>query len=343
MSERKLGAAIFGAGWVSTEHIRAYQANPNVEVVAVGSRKESSAREKAELSGVPEAAIYADLAQLLADERVDVLSITSPSNVHAEQVIAAAEAGKHMIIEKAVANNLDDLKAMRDAVRKAGVKTVVSFVLRWNPSLINTKTLIDAGAIGNIFYGEADYWHGVGDWYAGWPWAHTIEGAQSSFLFAGCHAVDAIRWFCGDVQEVTAFAGGWDKRYEYPATVVGAVRFCSGAVGKISSSVDIVSPYQFNIDVLGDKGTIRDNKLYSTTLLPGQDDFAEIPTILPDSGDVEHHPFFGEIDEFVDCVLGDTESQVNLEDAVKTHEVCIAMDMSVEAGGKPVKLPLIGD
>ncbi|HJN19045.1 MAG TPA: Gfo/Idh/MocA family oxidoreductase, partial [Armatimonadota bacterium] len=343
MSERKLGAAIIGAGWVSTEHIRAYQQNPHVDVVAIGSRRESTAKAKAEECGLPDAAIYTDIADLVADERVDVLSVTSPSNVHAEQVIAAAEAGKHMIIEKAVANTLEDIKAMRDAVRAAKVKTVVSFVLRWNPSLINTKALLDAGAIGDVFYGEVDYWHGVSDWYSGWPWAHTVEGGGSSMLFAGCHAADALRWFCGDVAEVSAFAGGWDKRWEYPPTVVGAIKFESGAVGKLSSSVDIVAPYQFNIDVLGSEGAIRDNKLYSKTMMPGQSDFAEIPTVLPNSGDVEHHPFVGEIDEFIDCVLGDTESQVNLEDAVKTHELCIAMDRSAEADGEPVKLPLLED
>jgi len=343
MADRKLGAAVFGAGWVSTEHIRAYQKNPHVEVVAVGSRRAESAREKATLGGAPEAAIYTDFEELLKDERVDVVSITTPSHLHAEEVVATAQAGKHMVVEKAIGLNLDDLRAMRDAVRKAKVKTVVGFVLHWNPSLMNTKALLDAGAIGEIFYGECDYWHGVSDWYGGWEWARTKASGASSLLFAGCHAVDAIRWFCGDIAEVAAFSGGWDKRYEYPATIVGAVKYTSGAVGKISSSVDIVAPYQFNVDLLGTKGCIRDNLLYSKGLMPGQKGFAEIPCVLPASGDVEHHPFEGEINHFVDCVLDDVESEVNVEDAVKTHEVCIAMDLSAENGGEVVKLPLIED
>ena len=343
MTDRKLGAAIFGAGWVSTEHLRAYRQNPHCEVVAVGSRRRESAEAKAIEAGVPGATIYTDLQKLLADDRVDVVSITSPSHLHCEHVAMAAQAGKHMAIEKAIGLDLDELKRMRDAVRKAKVKTVVSFVLRWNPSLVTTKALLDAGAIGDLFYGEGDYWHGVSDWYSGWEWGHTKEGGRSSFLFAGCHAVDAIRWFCGDIAEVCAFSGGWDKRYEYPATVVAAVRFVSGAVGKISSSVDIVSPYQFNIDLLGTEGTIRDNRLYSTKLMPGQTHFASIPTVLPDSGDVEHHPFNGEIDHLVECILNGAESCVNVEDAVKTHEACIAVDLSAEQGGQPVKLPLITD
>jgi predicted dehydrogenase len=63
-------------------------------------------------------------------------------------------------------------------------------------------------------------------------------------------------------------------------------------------------------------------------------------TILPDSGAVEHHPFDAEINHFVDCILQGRESHCNIADAYRTHEVCIAIDRSIAAGGMPVKLPL---
>jgi len=71
----------------------------------------------------------------------------------------------------------------------------------------------------------------------------------------------------------------------------------------------------------------------------GQTDMAIIPTILPDSGDVTHHPFQGEIDHFVDCILNDVESHVNLADAAKTHQVCFALDESAAKDGEKVRLP----
>ena len=74
--------------------------------------------------------------------------------------------------------------------------------------------------------------------------------------------------------------------------------------------------------------------------MPGQTDFATIPTILPDSGDVTHHPFQGEIDHLVDCILNDKESSANVEDGVKTHEICLAAEISAREGGS-VKLPLL--
>ncbi|MFQ6099553.1 MAG: Gfo/Idh/MocA family protein, partial [Armatimonadota bacterium] len=282
---------------------------------------------------------------LLADERVDVISICTPIHLHARETIAAAQAGKHILIEKPVALNLADLKAMRDAVRNAGVKTVVSFVLRWNPSILNAKALIERGVIGDVFYAECDYWHGTGDWWSGYEWAITREMGGSSFLLGGCHAVDAIRYLIGaDVIEVTAYEtkGVSTLKYEFPATTVGIVKYANGAIGKICSSVECQMPYQFNVDIMGSTGTIRDNLVWSTTHLPGQKHFAEIPTILPDSGDVTHHPFQDEIDHFVACILNDVESHVNLEDAVNTHEACIAMDISA-AEGRAVRLPLIRD
>lgn len=342
MSAVKFGCAIYGAGWVADEHINAYLADPRAEVVAVGSRREASARAAAVRAGLTNAAIYTDLDEMLADERVDAVSITGPNHVHVEHGVKCCEAGKHFIMEKPVAIDLEGLHTLRDAVRESGVRTVVSFCLRWNPSLMNTAKLVREGAIGNIFYAEADYWHGVSDWYSGWEWARTIAEGGSSFLFGGCHAVDAIRWLTdSDIVEVSgACAGGWDERYEYPATVVGTVRFANGAIGKLSSSVDCVMPYQFNIDLMGDGGSIRDNRVYSRELFPEQSGWAVVPAILPDSGDVSHHPFCGEIAHFLDCIESGEDSFVDIEDAVNTHEVCLAMDLSHKDGGSTIRLPL---
>lgn len=340
MSER-IGVAIHGAGWVAGEHLNAYMANPNCEVVAVSSRREESARRAAVACGAPDAAIYTDYEKLLADDRVQLLSICTPSDRHVAEGVAAAQAGKHFIMEKPMALEIEGVYALRDAVRAAKVKTVVGFVLHWCPSLINARRLVEAGAIGSVYYAESDYWHGVDDWYSGWEWSITKEKGGSSFLFGGCHAVDAIRWLTGlDIVEVAAFSGGWDRRYEYPATSVGIVKYSNGAVGKISSSVDIIAPYQFNIDILGDQGTIRDNKFWSRTLQPAASGWSVTPAIMPDSGDVEHHPFEGEINHIVDCIINDVESEVNIEDAVNTHEACLAFDLSAEQGGATIALPL---
>ncbi len=89
---------------------------------------------------------------------------------------------------------------------------------------------------------------------------------------------------------------------------------------------------------MGNGGTIRDNRLF-TKRWPGQTGWAAIPTVLPDSGAVTHHPFAPQMSHFVDCVLSGEESHSNVADAVKTHEICIASEMA-KLERKPVRLPL---
>ena len=88
-------------------------------------------------------------------------------------------------------------------------------------------------------------------------------------------------------------------------------------------------------------GAIRDNRFYSRRL-PGALDWASFPTIPPNSGLVEHHPFPAEIDHFVECIRTGVESHVSLHDAVNTHEVCFAADQSGREGGRLIELPLRG-
>jgi predicted dehydrogenase len=337
-SDSTIGVAVHGAGWVSGEHIKWFNNNPHTRVVAISSRRRESAEARAAEAGLTDVNIYSDYEQVLADPAVQAVSICTPPNLHPRETIAAAEAGKHILIEKAVANDIQSLRAMDAAVKKAGVKTVVSFVLHWNLEFMWIKRMLEEGALGNIFYAEVDYWHNIGPWYGQYVWNVKKEIAGSSFLSAGCHAVDAMRYFVQDeVVEVCAYSNKRNADYEYDTNIVGVVKFANGAIGKLSSIFDVQSPYAFNIDLLGDKGTIRDNRIFAKEYFGGQTDWVTVPTIRPDSGDVTHHPFQGEINHFVDCILKDEESHVNLSDAVKTHEVCLAMDKSA-AEGRAVKI-----
>jgi predicted dehydrogenase len=231
---------------------------------------------------------------------------------------------------------------MREAVRRAGVRTVVSFVLRWNPLVRTIKALAEDGALGEIVFVRADYWHRIQpDEWSGYRWAHTRAGGGSIMLAGGSHAVDAARHIVGsEVVSVSARHGPVRPRsaYEWPGTSVALLEFANGALAEVSASVDAYIPYVFNLEVLGDRGSMRGNRLY-TERLPGQTGWAEIPTVLPDSGDVTHHPFQEEIDHFVECVLAGREASPNLEDAARTTEVCLAADLAA-GERRTVTLPL---
>ena len=338
LSVERIGVAVQGAGNVSTEHLRAYLNNPHVEVVAIGSRTREGAERKAREVGLDPShvGLYDDYAALLADPRVDALSICTPPARHAEETTQAAEAGKHVLIEKPVATTPQELQRMRRAVEAAGVKTVVSFVLRWNPLVLTIRQMIADGVFGETFFVQTAYWHNLvqGGYPGAKPGPHTSP--VSAMLGGGCHAMDMARHLIGsDVVQVTALSAHTVAGHASPANTAALVTFASGAMGYVSACTEQWMPYVFNIELFGADGAIRGNRFYSRKL-PGATGFVEIPTVMPDSGAVAHHPFRGEIDHFVDCIRTGRESHVNLADAANTHQACFAADESAAAGGTPV-------
>ncbi len=339
---KELGVGIVGTGWVSGEHIRAFEANPHTEVRGIMSREKARAQTKAAEYGLGRARPYDRLDDLLNDPKVQIVSLCTPHHLHVPQGVAAAKAGKHLLLEKPVALDPAGLQELRGAVREAKVKTVVSFVLRWNPLFETIRALLADGVIDKIFYAEVDYLHGIGPWYGQHSWNIKKEIGGSSLLTAGCHAVDGLRWFVGKkVLEVFAYSNTSPEnplRYEYQPNSVTLVKFAGGSLGKVASSIECVMPYVFNIELLGDQGTIRNNQVFSKRWV-GQKGWATIPTVLPDSGDVTHHPFREEVNHLVDCILNDRESHASLEDAAETHEICFASEISAREK-RPVALPL---
>ena len=339
MQDKKIGVGIVGAtGWVAGEYIKATKKNPHSQVVALCSRSREGAKKIQNEYGLT-CQIYTHYPEMLKQEDLDLVVICTPDFLHAEQGIQAAEAGKHLIIEKAIALNLKDLRALQSAVNQARIKTVVSFVLRWNPMINLLRSLLAKDAIGVLFYAEVDYLHGRREHYRSYEWSRKIATGGSALLGAGCHAVDTLRYLVGsEAIEVTAYTGGYDKNYEYPPTIVTIMKFKNGVIGKVGCSREVRMPYLLPIKLFGSRGSILDNKLFSETLFPGQTDFALIPTNIPSSGDVTHHPFQDEVNHIVDCILKDQTPQPDVNDAVMTHEICLAADLSAKEGCS-VKLP----
>ncbi|MGD8290932.1 MAG: Gfo/Idh/MocA family oxidoreductase, partial [Desulfobacterales bacterium] len=154
MGNSKLGILIHGAGWVSTQHIQAYKNNPFTEIVAISSRTLEGAQARADDEGL-DVPVFDDYKQALAVSDVDIVSVCTPQHLHADNVVLAAEARKHIVIEKPACQNLDELKRMQIAVKNAQVKTIVSFVLRWNPLFEMLKRMTRDDAFGEIYSVEA--------------------------------------------------------------------------------------------------------------------------------------------------------------------------------------------
>ncbi len=336
----KYNVGVFGIGNVSTEYIKALNNNPLSEIIAVVGRDKT--RTRATIAGMNlSCEVMENYDELVNRQDIDVMVITSPHFLHAAEAIKAAQAGKHVIVEKPIGMNLAEMQQVREAITQAGVKSQCGMVLRWNPFIENLKRLLEKRALGDIFYVEVDYFHELGPWWNGFTWdGHKKRGGPSASLVAGIHAVDLTRWLCGEVTEVFAHqTWGHRKDFEYPPTYMATLKFQNGAVGKTSCSFEIESPYVVNVILYGSSGSVINEKFYLKDLFPGQTGWQKFETIMPDSGAVSHHPFQQLVNDFIGAIDNDTDSCVNIEETYKTHELCVAIDRSMELGEK-VALPL---
>ena len=336
----RLGAAIIGCGAVAEEYVKAFQKDERSEVRALVSRNRANAQRYRDTYNL-RCAIETDADPVLRRDDIDIVVVCTPHDLHTRYVVAAAEAGKHVIIEKPVALTMDDVQKQLRAVRKGNVKTIVSFVLHWNPLLMSIDRLIEQGTLGNIFMVEVDYLHRI--WMTPQQkWLASREHSGTAILTGGCHAVDALRWFArSEAEEVYACQVKTANPIEYPGTISVNVKFRDGKIGRTTTSFDAQMPYRFHIGVYGTEGSVRNDEVFAPKLFPGQNNFLKVPCILPDSADVAHHPFTSEVAYFLDCIVGNQRPFPDLEDATKTQAICFAADMSAESG-RPVRISELG-
>lgn len=334
-----LGVGIHGAGQVAAEYAAAIEANPRLRLAAVTSRRRASAEGLA-ARFAPTARIHDSYEDLLADPDVDIVSLSVPNYLHARDAIRALRADKHVILEKPPAISWDELSELTEAARQARTKSVVSFVLRWHPMIANLKAVLAQGAVGDVYYAEADYWHGIKSSFSSYEWIRRKEFAGGAMITGGCHAADIVRYLSGqEVVEVSAYAHRGRGDFDYPTTLVAAAKFDGGAVGKLSASLDgLAFPYQFNIDLLGANGAIRDNRVYSSRLFPEQTDWVTLPSSTPNSGAVHHHPFGQVIDNLVGSILEGEPVLSDILDGARSIAVALAIEESA-ATGKAVAVP----
>jgi len=339
---KTFNVGIIGYGWVASAHIAAINASPHAQVTAIYSSRPLSEAELSAQWGSP-IRTYTDLEAMLADPSLHVVSICSYPHQHKEQAIAAARAGKHMIIEKPLALSWDDCLAVEAAVKQAGVKVCFCFECRHSGQFKATKALIDEGLLGQLHYGETDYYHGIGPWYSPYRWNIRKESGGSSLLSAGCHALDALLLYMGtDVEEVTSYGtksgSAFFKPYEYATTSVTILKFRNGSVGKCASVIDCLQPYYFHTHLCGSEGSLLDNKFHSMKLGTNRSQWSTLAVNLLDSGDVSDHPYQTQFTAFFQALEAGVDMPLTtLNDALKTHEIIFAADQSA-ASGKPVRL-----
>ena len=341
MSELRVG--IVGLGWVAGAHIETFKAVEGANVTAICSRRTHDEAELENTYGIPLRA-YTDFETMVADPNIDVIDVCTPHPLHAQQIVAAAKAGKHVLIEKPICLTFEEAKEVKAAIEQAGVKACVCFECRFSAHFTMIHSVLQQGLLGELHYGEVDYYHGIGPWYGQYEWNVKKDFGGSSLLTAGCHALDALLFFMGStVSETTSYAtqskADEFRPYEYPTTTTTMLKFANGATGKTTSCIDCLQPYYFHVHLVGSEGSLLDNRFYSKKL-PGmvKERWSTLETALIDSGDVSDHPYQPQFQSFVDSIRDNTTMKwTDFDTAFETHRVVFAADRSA-AEKRPVSL-----
>ena len=339
-----LNVGIVGLGWVAGAHIETLKAIQGANVSTICSRRQHDEAELEAQYGIPLKTIV-DYEEMLADPEIHIVSICTPHPFHAEQAIAAADAGKHLIIEKPICLNYEDAKRVREAIQRNGTHVCVCFECRYSAHFTMIRSVLDEGLLGDLHYAEVDYYHGIGPWYGQFAWNIKKDFGGSSLLTAGCHALDTLLFFMeGAVEEVTCYSSKSSHPdfapYEYDATSVTLLKFKEGnRVAKVASSIDCFQPSYFHVHLLGSEGSLLDNKLYSSKLKGmTKARWSTLETALIDSGDVNDHPYEPQFQAFVDSIgTGQPMPLTDFDTAFETHRVLFAADISATEG-RPVRL-----
>ncbi|MPY87824.1 MAG: gfo/Idh/MocA family oxidoreductase [Luteitalea sp.] len=341
MTDLRVG--VVGLGWVAGAHINAFKNVAGADVTAVCSRRALDEASLARELGVP-LKPYQRYEEMLNDTSLDIIDICTPHPLHPQQAIAAAQAGKHLIIEKPIALTYADAKAVGEAIREARVNACVCFESRFSGQGIAVRSMIDQGLLGDVHYGEVDYYHGIGPWYGQFAWNVKKEMGGSSLLTAGCHSLDLLLWYMdGEVDEVSSFSTRTKSPifgpYEYDTTSVTLMKFTDGRIGKVASVIDCLQPYYFHIHLVGSEGSVLDDRFYSAKLKGTKKNaWNRVAAPLIDSGDVADHPYQPQFQAFVDSIRRNESMPLTGFDAAFTsHKVAFAADRSAQEGRR-VKL-----
>lgn len=246
---------IIGCGMISGWHADAIAAVNGCRLAGAFDVNPASREKFAAARGVR---AYETLEQLLADPQIDVINICTPSGLHADLAIAAARAGKNILVEKPMALNSQQCDAMIAAARENGVLLSVVSQLRFAHAIQSAKTALENGSLGRVVCGDIYMkYYRSHEYYAGSKWRGTwaMDGG-GALMNQGIHGVDIMRYIMGPVKSVYAICRTLDRKIETEDTASAVLEYESGALGVIQATTSVSPGSGRRMEFNGTKGTI---------------------------------------------------------------------------------------
>jgi predicted dehydrogenase len=247
---------ISGAGTIGRIHAEALRTIDIAELVAVAEpRTEAGQAFVDEFGGT----LFDSFIDMLAQDDLDVVIITTPSGIHPDQTVLAARAGKHVITEKPMAITQDGLDRMIDAVEAADVRFAVIFQNRLSTDVVTVKRAIEQGVVGTpVLANGAMYWHRTQEYYeanGGWRGTWALDGG-GALMNQAIHTVDLLQWFMGGVRSVRAHTATLTHDIETEDTASATFKFRNGALGSITATTSASKDWPVRIEIVGTGGRI---------------------------------------------------------------------------------------
>jgi predicted dehydrogenase len=255
---KPLGFAIVGCGLIARFHVRALAEVSGASVKALVSRKVANADAlKGELNLSCDT--YSDLAPVLARKDIDVVVVTTASGAHMEPAVAAAAAGKHVVVEKPLEITLERCDRIIEACQRHGVQLCTIFPSRFAAANVELHQAVRAGRFGRLTLGETTCkWWRSQAYYdeGGWKGTKALDGG-GALMNQAIHNIDLLLWMMGPVTHITGFTAMLaHERIEVEDTAVACLRFASGALGVIQATTSVYPGLPKTIAVHGDKGSV---------------------------------------------------------------------------------------
>ncbi len=325
--------AIVGAGTWGANHARIYKAHPFADIVSICDMNREKAEKVAREEGIPQ--VYTDYNEMFSKADIDAVAIVTPDFAHADVAVAAANAGKHILIEKPLATTREDVFRILEAVERNGVRGMVDLHNRWNPPFHAAYQAVRNGELGDVY----SAYYRLND--VRWVATDMLSWASRSSImwFLGSHSIDTLMWmfnsrparvYCVSKSGVLSKPGvlnkagepvekGIDTVDEYLSTI----EFENGAVAQMENgwvtpnANPCVNDIKFTI--LGDKGMVSIDASNHNMIQKYTDNEVIVPDVI-----VQNKIFgqpkgfaFESIRAFVDGLISGQEFPVTLKEAAQ--------------------------
>jgi predicted dehydrogenase len=348
------GFGIIGCGMISSFHARAINDVRGAKLVACFDTREAAAEK---FAADHRCRAYTRLNAILDDPQVSIVTIATPSGAHMEPAVAAAKAGKHVIVEKPLEITLKKCDRIISACEKAGVQLGAIFPSRFHDSSVKLKKAIDAGRFGKVTLGDAYVkWYRTQAYYDSGAWRGTwaLDGG-GALMNQAIHSVDLLTWLMGPVAEIQAnMATLAHERIEVEDAVVATLRFKSGALGVLEATTAAFPGYLKRIEVHGSEGSAvleeEDLKAWDFAK-PRKEDKSILEHMkqhkstaggASDPAAIGHHGHAMQFQDFVDAVRKDRPPAIDGHEGRRSVEIILGVYKAAETG-KTVNLPLKSD